>query len=71
MRDIVFEKLQVRDGKVNRTSVHAEAAVRRVFKNGFLRNFPEFTKKHLCRNIFFDKVKLCRSATSLKTRLLL
>ena len=69
MRDIVFEKLQGRDGKVNRTSVHAVAAVRRVFKKGFLRNSPEFTKKHLCRNLFFDKVKLCRSATSLKTRL--
>ena len=36
------------------------------FKKSFMRNFPEFTKKHLCWNLFFDKVKLCRSATSLK-----
>ena len=34
-----------------------------------MRNFPEFTKKHLCRNLFFDKAKLCRSATSLKSSL--
>ena len=26
-------------------------------------------KKHLCWNLFFDKVKLCRSATSLKASL--
>ena len=30
MCDIVFEKVQDRAGKVNRTSVYAEAAVRRV-----------------------------------------
>ena len=37
------------------------------FKNGFMRNFPEFTrKKNMCPNLFFDKFKLCRSATSLK-----
>ena len=34
-----------------------------------MRNFAEFTRKHLCRNLFFDKVKLCRFAASLKTRL--
>ena len=38
-------------------------------KKGFMRIFAEFTKKHLCRNLFFDKVKLCRSATSLKSSL--
>ena len=30
-----------------------------------MRNFAEFTRKHLCWNLFFDKVKLCRSAASL------
>ena len=30
-----------------------------------MKNFAEFAKKHL----FFDKVKLCRSTTSLKTNL--
>ena len=29
--DIVFEKAKGRDGKINRTSVYAEAAVRRAF----------------------------------------
>ena len=41
----------------------------RFFKKCFMRNFPELAKKHLCRNLFFDEVKLCRSATSLKTSL--
>ena len=50
MCDIVSEKVQSRAGKVNRTSVSAEAET--------MRNFPEFTKKHLCWNLFFDKVKL-------------
>ena len=34
----------------------------RFFKIGVMR-------KHICQNLFFDKVKLCRSATSLKRRL--
>ena len=38
-------------------------------KNGFMRIFAEFTKKYLCQNLFFDKVKLYRSATSLKSSL--
>ena len=41
----------------------------RFFKAGVMRNFAELISKHLCRNLFFDKVKLCRSAASLKTRL--
>ena len=45
MCDIVFEKVQDRAGKVNRTSVYAEAASEGFFKKGFMRNFPEFTKK--------------------------
>ena len=39
------------------------------FRKDFMKNFPEITKKHLSRNLFFDKVKLCTPATSLKTRL--
>ena len=31
-----------------------------------MRNFAEFTRKHQCRNLSFDKVDLCRSATSFK-----
>ena len=71
MCDIVFEKVQDHAGKVNRTSVYAEAASEGFLKKGFMRNFPEFTKKkkNLCRNLFLDKVKLCRSATSLKMNL--
>ena len=30
---------------------------------------PQNSPKHLCRNLFFDKVKLCRSVTSLKSSL--
>ena len=53
----VFEKTKGRGGTVNRTSVHAEAAVRRVFfKKCVMRNFAEFVRKYLCRNLFFDKV---------------
>ena len=37
------------------------------FKESVMRNFPEFTRKHLCWNLLFDKVKFCRSSTSLKT----
>ena len=38
------------------------------FKKSVMRNFAEFTRKYLSQNLFFDKVKLCRSAaTSLKT----
>ena len=40
------------------------------FFKSVMRNFAIFTRKHLCRNFCFDKVKLCRSATSLKTSLL-
>ena len=39
------------------------------FKKSVRRNFAEFTKKHLYQNLFFDKVKLCRSTTSLKASL--
>ena len=43
--DIVFEKAQGCAGKVDKTSVYAEAALRRFFKNRFMRNFAEFAKK--------------------------
>ena len=66
MRDIVFQKSKGRGGTVNRTSVHAEATV---FRKGAEKKFSKLTRKYLCRNLFFDKVKLCRSATSLATRL--
>ena len=71
MSEIVFENAKDRDGKVSKTSVYAEAAVQRVFKKGVMINSTEFTRKNLCRNLFFffDEVKLCRYATSLKTRL--
>ena len=38
-------------------------------KNDVMRNSAEFTRKDLCQNLFFfDNVKLCRSAASLKMR---
>ena len=39
------------------------------FRKGVMRNLAELTRKHLCQNLFFDKVKLCRSSDSLKTAL--
>ena len=36
---------------------------------GVMRNFLKFTRKHLCWSLFFNKVRRCRSATSLKMRL--
>ena len=39
------------------------------FKKGLIRNFAEFTSKHVPESLFFDKAKLCRSAASFKTRL--
>ena len=31
------------------------------FIKGVKRNFSKFTRKHLFQNLFFDKVKLCKS----------
>ena len=36
------------------------------FKNGVLKNFAKFTGKHLCRNLFFNKVADLRPAILLK-----
>ena len=55
--NFVFEKTKGRGGTVNRTSVDAEAATRRVLlKKCVMRNFAEFTRKCLCRNLSFDEV---------------
>ena len=37
-------------------------------KKGVLRNFAKFTAKHLCQNLFFNKVAGLRPATLLKKR---
>ena len=67
MCDVVFEKTKVHGGTVKRTSVYAEAAVRRVLLKS--EGFCRIHKKTSVRESIFDKVKLCRSATSLKTSL--
>ena len=69
--DIVFEKANGYGGTVNKTSVYAEAAVRRVLWKRLRETFRRIhhkkkKKKHLCRNLFFDKVKFCRSVTLFK-----
>ena len=69
MCDIVFKKVQSRAWKVNRSSALQMQLSEGFFKKGFMRTFAEFIKKHLCRNLFFDKAKLCTSATSLKSGL--
>ena len=57
MCDIVFENKECHDGTVNRMSVYAGAGVFMFI----VRDFSEIARKHLCRNLFFDKVKLrCR-----------
>ena len=38
-------------------------------KKGVLRNFTKFTGKHLCQNLFFNKVAWLSPATSFKKRL--
>ena len=38
-------------------------------KKGVLRNFAKFTRKHLCKSLFFNKVAGLRPATLLKKRL--
>ena len=38
-------------------------------QKGVLRNFPKFTRKHLCQSLFFNKVVGLRPATLLKKRL--
>ena len=53
MCDIVFEKAKGRAGTVNITSVYAETVFQRVLKKVVMRNFTEFTRKHLCQGLFF------------------
>ena len=43
--DIVFEKVQDRAGKVNRTSAYADAAVGRVLSKRLYEKFPRIYKK--------------------------
>ena len=45
MCDIVFEKVKGRGGTVNRTSVHAEAAGRKVLLKRCYEKFPKIHKK--------------------------
>ena len=68
MCDIDFEKSKVRGGIVSGTGAYAEAVIRRVLYVLSI-NFAEFTRKHPWWNLLFDKVKLYRSVTSLKTSL--
>ena len=69
MCDIVFEKAKGRDGKKNRTSVYAETAVQGVLQKRYYEKFRRIHKKTSVLESFFDKAKLCRSATSLKPSL--
>ena len=65
MCETVFEKRKICGGTVKQLQL-----AERFFEKGVtMRNFAKLTRKHLCQNPVFDKVKLCRSATSLKRRL--
>ena len=47
-----------------------EAVVRRCsMKKGLLKNFTKLTGKHLCQNLYFNKVAGLKHATLLKKRL--
>ena len=69
MCSIVFEKAKVHGGTVNETLFMQNQPSKGLLKKDVMRNFAEFTRKHQCQDVFFDKFKLCRSATSLKTSL--
>ena len=69
MCDIVFEKAKGCGGTLTEQVFVQKQPPEGFFKKGVMRIFPKFTRKHLCWNLFFDEVKLCRSATSLKARL--
>ena len=60
MCDIIFEKAE---------DVYAEATVERVFLKRCYEKFRRIQKKTCAGISFFVKVKFCRSAASLKTRL--
>ena len=47
MCDIVLEKAKGCGRKINRASVYAKAAVRRVLQKGVMGNFAEFTRRYL------------------------
>ena len=59
MCDIIFE---------NTKCIYAEATVQRVLKKRCYKKFRGIHKKTSAGVSFFDNVKLCRSAASLKTR---
>ena len=72
MCDIVFDEAKCYGRRVNRTSDHAEVIMQLsevFYKKAVKRNFAKLTIKHLRRVVFFNKVRCCRSAASLKTRL--
>ena len=52
-------------GKENNRSCQPEVFC----KKGLLENFAKFTGKHLCQNLFFNKVAGLRCATLLKEKL--
>ena len=47
-------------------SISLEAVVQMFFKIVFLKNFANFTGKHLCRRLFLIKLQAFRAATLLK-----
>ena len=51
--------------KMNHRSSHRRCSV----KKGVLRNFANFTGKHLCQSLFFNKAEGLRPASLLKKRL--
>ena len=65
--DTVFQKVKGHGRTINRASVYPEAAVRRVFKKGVMRNFAQFTRKHLYCNPFLvfscEFCEICKSST--------
>ena len=62
--DIVFENAEGPVWSSNRVIMHKHP-----YEKGVTRSFAKFARQHLWQSLFFDKIRCCRSATSLKTRL--
>ena len=65
----IFEKVKGRGGKVNKTCVYQKQPFEGLLEKGVMRAFAQFTKKHLCRNLLFDKVKTLHICNFIKTSL--
>ena len=60
-KKFIFNKKKCIDSRIS----YRRCSLKRVF----LKNFAQFTEKHLCWSLFFNKVVTLRPATLLKERI--